>query len=73
MIRTLNQNSTEETKTSEMEKLKKNFEKSGYAQSELEKIQKRAIEQTTQERLTNEDKTLTFLLFYFDGLYTFNK
>ena len=71
MIRTLERNSTESTKTTEMEILKKNFEKSGYPKNKLDKIEERAILQVNQEKKQNVAETLTFPLFFFDGLDTF--
>ena len=67
MIRTLERNSTEQTKTAEMETLKKDLENSGYARTELHKIEERAVEQTNQEADANRKDTLTFPVFYFDG------
>ena len=68
MIRTLERNSTEENKTAEMETLKKNLEKSGYDRIELQNIEARAVEQANQEAVANRKDTLTFPVFYFDGL-----
>ncbi len=73
MIRTLERNSTEQTKTTEMETLKKDFEKSGYSRAELQKIEERAEEQTDQETNGNKKETITFPLFYFDGFSEFKK
>ena len=73
MIRTLDRNSKEQTKTTEMEKLKKDFEKSGYSHIELQKIEERAVEQTNREEVRSETETLTFPLFYFEGFNEFKK
>ena len=73
MIRTIERNSTVQTKTTEMETLKKDFEKSGYSRDELQKIEERAKEQADQETITDETETLTFPLFYFDGFNELKK
>ena len=50
MIRTLEHNSTQQTKKVEMGKLKDYLVRSGYAQDELQKIEEQAMEQSN----TNE-------------------
>ena len=73
MIRTLERNSTEQTKMTEMETLKKDLENSGYARTELNKIEERAVEQRIQEADANRKDTLTFPVFYFDGFSELKK
>ena len=68
MIRTLEHNSVEETKISEMEKLSKDLERSGYNTTELKKIENRAIEHIQQGRVVSNEETVTFPIYYFDGL-----
>ena len=68
MIRTQERNSTEETKTTEMEKLKEDFVKSGYELNELQKIEERMNTQNNEETTQDETKTITFPVFFFDGL-----
>ena len=74
MLRTLERNSTEETKKTGMETLKKDFEKSGYSRNELLKIEERLSTQPNEVTQTNESgETITFPLFFFDGLNEFKK
>ena len=73
MIRTLERNSTAQTKAAEMDTLKKDFVKSGYSSAELQKIEMRAEEQAGQEATIDETETLTFPLFYFDGINKLKK
>ena len=51
-----------------MDKLSKDFERSGYNTAELKKIENRAIEHTQQERVVSNEETVTFPIYYFDGL-----
>ena len=46
MIRTLERNSTQQTKEIEIERLKEDLKRSGYAQDELQKIEERTMEHT---------------------------
>ena len=73
MIRTLERNSSEETKKTGMKQLKIDFEKSGYETSELQKIEERATEQRNQEETPQKTETLTFPMFYFEGYNEFKK
>ena len=73
MIRTLERNSTAQTKAAEIETLKKDFVKSGYSRAELQKIEERAEEQAGQETAKDETETLTYPLFYFDGINELKK
>ena len=79
MIRTLNRNSNEETRNTELYKLKKDFIKSGYKGDTLERIEtetrrKRANALTeTATDQTQKENTLTFPVSYFDGLNEFKK
>ena len=74
MIRTLERNSAEETKRTEMEKLKKDFEKSGYSLNDLQKIEERTSTQSNEEPTQNEaEETITFPVFFFDGLNELKK
>ena len=74
MLRTLERNSTEDMKKTGMETLKKDFEKSGYSRNELLKIEERLSTQPNEETQPNEsEETITFPLFFFDGLNEFKK
>ena len=73
MIRTLERNSSEETKKTGMKQLKIDFEKSGYETSELLKIEERAAEQRNQEETPQKTETLTFPMFYFEGYNEFKR
>ena len=73
MIRILERNSNEETKKTEMEKLKENFKESGYDMKELERIERRAKQHETSERSTSEEDVLTFPIFHFQELSQFKK
>ena len=73
MNRTLERNSTAETKQAELENMKQQFRRGGYEQKELERIERRATEQTSQERTRDQGETLTFPIFFFDGLNSFKK
>ena len=44
MIRTLERNSTQQTKVIEMGKLKEDLKRNGYEQNELEEIEERVME-----------------------------
>ena len=64
----------EDTKKTGMETLKKDFEKSGYSRNELLKIEERLSTQPNEETRPNESgETITFPLFFFDGLNEFKK
>ena len=74
MIRTQERNSTEDTKSSEMKKLKKDLEKSGYSREELQKIEERLANRPNEEIQQQEtEESITFPVFYFDGLKDFKK
>ena len=73
MIRTLEHNSTQQTKEDEMRKLKDDLVRSGYAQEELEMIEEQAIEQTNTDVTEHRTETITFPLFYFKGFNEFKK
>ena len=74
MIRTsVELNSIEETEQEEMEKMIKDFERSGYRREELKKIEEKARQQVNTVRSRPESDTLTFPLFYFKDIYSFKK
>ena len=73
MIRILERNSSEETKKTEMEKLKEHFKESGYDMKELERIERRAKQHETPERSHSEENVLTFPIFHFQELSSFKK
>ena len=73
MIRTIERNSIEETEQEEMEKMIKDFERSGYRREELKKIEEKARQQVNTVRNRPESDTLTFPLFYFKDIYSFKK
>ena len=73
MIRTLERNSTQQTKIIEMEKLKEDLKRSGYAQNELEEIEERVMERIDTAVPRNKTETITFPLFYFKGFNEFKK
>ena len=68
MIRIMENNSKEETRTLQMEELSTHFESSGYSRQELEELKQKAILKTTTPDSTNSesnsDKTLVFPLYY---------
>ena len=70
MISTLERNSEEESKDTEMAKLIQDFVKSGYKKEELLQIKNKAIEHMNNDnnRNRNEVQTITFPVHYFEGL-----
>ena len=74
MIRTIKRNSTEATQTTEMEKMKNDFARSGYVAEDLKEIEKRAKVISSSERGHTElTETIRFPLFYFKDLRKFRK
>ena len=73
MIRTIERNSSEDTRTTEMEKMKEDFVRSGYKREDLERIERRAREMNRGNHNQEENSTLTFPLFFFDQIRTFKK
>ena len=73
MIRTIEQNSKEETESVEMEKMKEDFIRSGYQMKDLEGIEQKARELTNTVRTQEESETLTFPLFFFEEIESFKK
>ena len=74
MIRTIERNSTETTLTTEMEKMKNDFIRSGYVEEDLKEIEKRAKVISSSERGHTElTETITFPLFYFKEIRRFRK
>ena len=72
MIRTIERNSKEETKNSEMKKMIDDFEKSGYKREELEKIEQKARNHNNNTNNDDQD-TITFPLFYFKEINSFKQ
>ena len=80
MIRTIENNSKDDTRTTQLKELMDHFENSGYKKTELEELQQKAItkmntptEETTNDE-TNEDKrTLVFLMYSFAGIKEFKE
>ena len=73
MMRTIERNSTAETETIEMEKMKQDFVRSGYKVAELTSIERRAREKLTEERNHEEKDILTFPIFFFNDIKSFKK
>ena len=73
MIRTLERNSTQQTKVIEMGKLKEDLKRSGYEQNELEEIEERVMERIGTAEPRSKTETITFPLFYFAGFNEFKK
>ena len=73
MIRTLERNSTQQTKVIEMGKLKEDLKRSGYEQNELEEIEERVMEGIGTAEPRSKTETITFPLFYFAGFNEFKK
>ena len=73
MIRTIERNSIEETEKEEMEKMLKDFEKSGYEMSILKDIERKARDLLNTVRNTEDPDTLTFPLFFFNDISEFKK
>ena len=75
MLRTLRNNSKDETRTVELNQCIKHFENSGYDTANLNEIKERAIVKSTtiNETVNEEADTLIFPVHYFDGLSTFKK
>ena len=71
IIRTREHNSTEETMLSELQKMKEDFKKSGYDERELDRIERRAMNETNRERTRNKEDTITFPIFYFEDLNSY--
>ena len=75
ILRTLRNNSKEETKVNEIEQCLKDFEHSGYSRQELNKWKEKAIEKhrSAEHPPTNEteEDTLIFPVHYFDGIADF--
>ena len=75
ILRTLRNNSKEETKVNEIEQVLKDFEHSGYSRQELNKWKEKAIEKhrSAEHPPTNaqEEDTLIFPVHYFDGIADF--
>ena len=72
-MRTIERNSTAETETIEMEKMKQDFVRSGYKVAELTSIERRAREKLTEERNHEEKDILTFPIFFFNDIKSFKK
>ena len=75
MIRTIENNSREETRTTQMNDLVKHFENSGYNRQKLQELKEKAIGKTTTrnptESYNNNNNTLVFPVYYFDGIEQF--
>ena len=72
MLRTLNNNSKEETKIAELNQLVKEFEDSGYNPGELSDIKQKAIEKVSNHTHGEaKENSLVFSLYYFEGLPEF--
>ena len=57
-----------------MEKLKKDMMKSGYQENELQKIEEKMNNRNNEEEPTTEETgTITFPVFYFDGINELKK
>ena len=71
MLRSLRNNSKEETRTTELNQCIKNFENSGYSTGKLNELKEKAIQKasTTNNETSNEEvDTLVFPVHYFNGL-----
>ena len=68
MLRTLRNNSKEETRTLELNQCIKHFENSGYSTDNLNQIKERAITKSTtiNETIHKEADTLIFPVHYFE-------
>ena len=77
MIRTIENNSKEETKEAQLTELMKHFENSGYNRNTLDELKTKAIAKTTTatEETTNntENNTLVFPMYFFDGINQFKE
>ena len=71
LLRTLRNNSKDETKHIEVERCVKDFVKSGYSQNELLKLKDKAITKITTISTNEENNTLVFPVHFFDGLEDF--
>ena len=78
MLRTIENNSKEETKSVQSKAVVDQFENSGYFKQDLEELKQKAIEKTSMVttnniRNNNEDdnKTLVFPIHYFEGVKAF--
>ena len=69
-LRTLRNNSKEETATKELDDCQKHFENSGYNKEALIKLQQNAINKTKHTTEDNKDTqdTVVFPVHYFDGI-----
>ena len=75
MLRTIRNNSKEETKTVQLNECIKHFENSNYSTTKLTEIKKQALEKSnsTDETNATQDHTLVFPVHYFEGLSDFKK
>ena len=70
-LRTLRNNSKDETKCIEIEQCVKVFTNSGYNQNELLKLKEKAVTKESNNSTTEEGNPLVFPLHFFDGLDDF--
>ena len=78
MIRTIENNSKEETRDMQMNELVQHFENSGYSRRQLDELKHKAmVKTTTAAAMTNTDEinqnneSLVFPLYYFEGIQEF--
>ena len=76
VLRTLRNNSTDETRTTDLEICIKSFVNSGYDPTKLNDLKAKAIEKFTTDSTistTNQNDTLVFPIHYFEGIADFKK
>ena len=73
MMRTIERNSSEDTMKVEMVKMIEDFVKSGYSREQLKKMETIAHEKFNSNRNITEEDTITFPIFFFDGIKEFKK
>ena len=71
LLRTIRNNSKEETKQIEIDDCVKDFENSGYNPKELAKLKEKALNKVANNTPKEENKTLVFPVHFFDKLSDF--
>lgn len=71
LLRTIRNNSKEETKLIEIENCIRDFSNSGYNPNELAKLKDKVINQISNNKPTEENNTLVFPVHFFDGVSEF--
>ena len=74
MLRTVRNNSKEETKTVELNQCMAHFEASGYSTSKLVELKEKAVNKATTIDTSSDDRdTLVFPVHFFDGVSEFKE